>query len=115
VPTTTTVVYVLLASAIATSAALDLARYRPIYATMDRLGIPRWWLPWLGAFKAAAAAGLAVGLFVPAVGIATAATVVVFFIGAVGAHLRVDDHAVAPAVGYGLLAVIALTAGLITT
>jgi hypothetical protein len=113
-PTITAVVYVLLALAIATSAALDLARYEWIYANMDRLGIPRWWLPWLGAFKAAATVGLTVGLFLPAVGIATAATVVVFFIGAVGAHLRVDDHAVAPAISYGLLAVTALTAGLIS-
>jgi hypothetical protein len=50
---------------------------------MDRLGIPRWWLPWLGAGKAVATVGLIVGLF-------------------------------GSAVGYSLLAVTALTAGLVS-
>jgi hypothetical protein len=46
-------------------------------------GVPRAWWPWLGAAKAAGAVGLLVGLAVPAIGIAAAIGLVLYFTGAV--------------------------------
>jgi len=51
-------------------------------------GVPRSWWPWLGAAKAAGAAGLAAGLFVPAVGVAAGICLVLYFLGAVVTVLR---------------------------
>jgi hypothetical protein len=51
-------------------------------------GVPRSWWPWLGTAKAAGAAGLLAGLFVPAVGAAAAICLVLYFTGAVITVLR---------------------------
>ncbi|MGA8112507.1 MAG: DoxX family protein [Actinocatenispora sp.] len=51
-------------------------------------GVPRSWWPWLGAAKAAGAAGLLVGLLVPAVGVAAGIGLVLYFTGAVITVLR---------------------------
>ncbi|WP_246083539.1 DoxX family protein [Nonomuraea diastatica] len=40
---------------------------------------PRSWWPWLGAAKAAGAAGLLVGLFVPVIGVMAAICLVAYF------------------------------------
>jgi hypothetical protein len=55
-----------------------------------------------------------VGLAVPLIGTAAAIGVILFFIGAVITHLRIRDHAIAPPVGFGLLAVTTLVLGLAT-
>jgi hypothetical protein len=60
-----------------------------VLANSAEVGVPRSWLPALGAVKLAGAGGLVVGLLgVPALGIAAAAGLVLFFIGAVVTHLR---------------------------
>ncbi len=46
-------------------------------------GVPRSWWPWLGTAKAAGAAGLVVGLFVPVIGVLAGAGLVLYFAGAV--------------------------------
>jgi hypothetical protein len=46
-------------------------------------GVPRSWWPWLGTAKAAGAAGLLVGLFVPVIGVIAGICLVVYFAGAV--------------------------------
>ena len=51
-------------------------------------GVPRSWWPWLGAAKAAGAAGLLVGLFVPVIGLMAAIGLVLYFIGAVASVVR---------------------------
>lgn len=51
-------------------------------------GIPDSWLPWLGAAKAAGAAGLVVGLFVPVIGLLAGIGLVLYFTGAVVTVLR---------------------------
>ena len=51
-------------------------------------GVPRAWWPWLGAAKAAGAAGLLAGLAVPVIGVAAAAGLVLYFLGAVVTVLR---------------------------
>jgi DoxX-like family len=46
-------------------------------------GVPRSWWPWLGSAKAAGAAGLLVGLFVPVIGVVAGICLVLYFTGAV--------------------------------
>jgi hypothetical protein len=67
----------------------DFARAKVVLATSSEVGVPQSWLPLLGTLKAAGAAGLLLGLVgVPVVGIAAATGLVLFFVGAVAAHLR---------------------------
>ena len=55
-------------------------------------GVPRAWWPWLGAAKAAGAAGLLVGLFVPVIGVMAVIGLVLYFIGAVATVVRPRVH-----------------------
>ena len=58
-------------------------------ANADRVGVPRSWLVPLGLLKGAGAVGLLLGLLgVEILGIAAAAGLVLFYIGAVIAHIR---------------------------
>ncbi|GAB3976363.1 DoxX family protein [Plantactinospora veratri] len=83
------VVALLTIVACAWSAAVDLARTEFVLANSARVGVPPSWLPPLAALKAAGAAGLLLGLLgVPAVGLAAATGLVLFFVGAVTVHLR---------------------------
>ncbi|MEV5897565.1 DoxX family protein [Nonomuraea fuscirosea] len=67
--------------------------------TLTRVGVTQRLIPVLAALEIAAALGLLAGLFWAPIGIAAAAGVVAYFIGAVGSHLRVKDFNVtAPAV-----------------
>ena len=60
-----------------------------VLANSAEVGVPRSWLPALGAVKLAGAVGLVVGLLgLSALGIAAAAGLVLFFVGAVVTHLR---------------------------
>ena len=60
-----------------------------VLANSAKVGVPRSWLPALGAVKLAGAAGLVIGLLgLPALGIAAAVGLVLFFVGAVVTHLR---------------------------
>jgi hypothetical protein len=70
-------------------AAADFRGVRFVLANMDEVGVPRSWLTPLGLLKAAGAAGLLLGLFgLRSVGIAAATGLVVFFPGALAAHVR---------------------------
>lgn len=51
-------------------------------------GVPRSWWVWLGAAKAAGAAGLLVGLFVPVIGVLAAIGLILYFLGAAVTVLR---------------------------
>jgi DoxX-like family len=60
-----------------------------VLANSAKVHVPRSWLPMLGTLKLAGAIGLLVGLVgPPAVGIAAAIGLVLFFIAAVIAHVR---------------------------
>jgi hypothetical protein len=70
-------------------AAANFTRAGFVLATMDSVGVPRPWLPRLAALKTAGAAGLLLGLLgVWPLGVAAAAGLVVFFTGAIAAHIR---------------------------
>ena|SRR5215218_2027310 len=52
-------------------------------AALDPVQRPRSWWPWLGTAKAAGAAGLLVGLFVPVIGVMAGIGLMLYFAGAV--------------------------------
>jgi DoxX-like family len=70
------------------AAIVDFRRSEWIVSNMDKYGVPRWWLSYLGALKVAGAAGLLIGIWVPLIGIAAAAGLVVYFIGAIVTVIR---------------------------
>jgi hypothetical protein len=105
-------VSVLLAVALAGSAALDFIRYEQVLINMARAGVPESWLTMLGTLKAAGALGLLVGFGVPPIGTAAAVGVVVFFVGAIVTHLRARDYSFGLAAAFLLVAVAALVLGL---
>ena len=87
---TTLVVIALITAAITAAIAIaDFVPARFVLANSAQVGVPRSWLPALGAVKLAGAAGIMVGLLGPRqLGIAAAAGLVAFFVGAVVTHLR---------------------------
>jgi hypothetical protein len=90
---------VLLALVLLVSAYGKLRRDPGQVRTLTRVGVPQRLIPVLAALEIAAALGLLAGLFWTPIGIAAAAGVVAYFLGAVGSHLRVKDFNVtAPAV-----------------
>jgi DoxX-like family len=81
-----TVTTALVTTAIAVA---DLIPAEFVLANSAEVGVPRSWLPALGAVKLAGAAGLIVGLLgLRALGIAAGVGLVLFFVGAVVTHLR---------------------------
>ncbi|MEU5139177.1 DoxX family protein [Streptomyces sp. NPDC021139] len=96
-------------------AVADLLRARFVLANSAKVGVPESWLPGLAVLKAAGAAGLLIGLLgVRPLGIAAAAGLVLFFVGAVAAHVRARVfHNIAFPAGYLALnaATLALAAG----
>ena len=61
-------------------------------AQADLKRVPRSWLPWLGAALAAGSLGLVAGFAVPVVGTLAGAGLVLYFTGALVAHLRVGSR-----------------------
>ncbi|MFB7254291.1 DoxX family protein [Streptomyces nojiriensis] len=102
------VVGVLLALVLAASATFTLQRNDQIVASMQKVQVPDSWLPRLATLKAAGAIGLVAGLWVTPLGVAAAAGVTLYFVGAVISHLRVKDYELAPAAVLTLLSAAAL-------
>jgi hypothetical protein len=83
------VVVTILASAwVGYSAAALFFRAKWVVQALTDYSVPQSWWPWLGAAKAAGAAGLLVGLFVPVIGVMAAIGLVVYFTGAVVTVVR---------------------------
>jgi hypothetical protein len=83
----------------------DLAKARFVLATSAAVDVPPGWLPLLGTLKLAGAAGLLLGLLgVEPIGVAAAIGLVLFFTGAIAAHVRARKFAtgVAPLAFLGL-------------
>ena len=102
--TATYLTLTLIASIAALGAAvLNLTGHRIPVTEAQRLSVPLEWLRFpIGASYALGFLGLLIGLAVPAVGIVAAAGFVVFFVLAIGAHLRVGDRSLGRA-GVGLV------------
>ena len=93
----------LTAAATGTAAILDLLRPAWLIENMTRVGVPRRALIPLAVLKIAGALGLLIGIGVPPLGVAAAVGLVLFFIGAIWAHIRVRDYASIPFPGMFLL------------
>jgi hypothetical protein len=76
----------------------------------DRVRVPRSWMAPLGTLLAFGAVGLLAGFAVPVLGAAAASGLVLYFVCAVTAHLRVGDRQIGGAVIFLLLAAAALSA-----
>ena len=61
-------------------------------AQVDMKRLPRSWVPMLGTFLAAGSLGLLAGFAVPLLGTLAAAGLVLYFVGALIAHLRVGSR-----------------------
>ncbi|MCP2299203.1 DoxX-like family protein [Nocardia amikacinitolerans] len=81
----------LTALAAATGAWMNFVRHPIPVAAAKEVRVPQTWMLPLGSLLAAGALGLVAGFAIPLVGIAAATGLVLYFIGAVIAHLRVAD------------------------
>jgi hypothetical protein len=69
-----------------------LVHFSPIIPPMQRAGVPVSWLTFpIGTLKTLGALGLVVGLWVPAIGVAAAAGLTIFFVCAVYTHVLAHD------------------------
>ncbi|MFD5328573.1 DoxX family protein [Streptomyces sp. NPDC127092] len=94
--TTATVVTAVAAFMAGFSGASIFARAKFVVEPLAEYGVPRSWWNWLGAAKLAGAVGLLVGYAVPAIGIAAAIGLVLYFAGAVLTVIRARSYAHVP-------------------
>jgi hypothetical protein len=108
------IVYVLImivaALAYAYAACLNFIGAESVKIVADKVQVSHKWMIPFGVLLASGAVGLIIGVAVPALGTAAAVGLVVYFICALGAHIRVRDPQIAGAVSFLVLAVIALIA-----
>src|SRR6266540_480160 len=91
------------------AASLDFRRAETALDNAARIEVPGSWLRPLGTLKFAGAVGLIAGIAVPLIGVAAAIGLVLFFVCAIFAHLRVSWHSTLPfPVAFLLLAIVAL-------
>jgi DoxX-like family len=91
------------------AAALNFAGAESVKVVADRVRVSQKWMVPLGTLLAAGATGLLAGLAVPALGMAAAIGLVLYFVCALRAHLRVHDRQIAGPVFFFVLALAALT------
>ena len=65
-------------------------------AQADKVRVPYNWMLPLGALLGAGCLGLLAGIAVPPIGILAASGLVLYFLAALAAHLRVHDHQLGP-------------------
>jgi hypothetical protein len=90
------------------AASLNFVGAESVKVVADRVRVSRRWMVPLGTVLACGAVGLLAGLAVPALGTAAAIGLILYFICAVTAHLRVRDRQIGGAVFFLLLAAAAL-------
>lgn len=90
------VIAVVAAAANLWAAAGDFLRTQSTVSNAATVEIPVSWLTPLGVLKAAGAAGLLTGIAAPELGVAAAVGLVLFFVCAVFAHLRVQWYSTLP-------------------
>lgn len=94
------------------AASLNFVGADSVKVVAGRVRVSQKWMVPLGILLALGAGGLLVGLAVPVLGAAAAACLVLYFICALSAHIRVHDHGVGGAVSFLTLAAAALAATL---
>jgi uncharacterized membrane-anchored protein len=78
------------------AASLDFRRAEQAVANAAKVEVPASWLLPLGALKFAGAIGLIAGIAMPFIGVAAAIGLVLFFVCAIFAHLRVSWYSALP-------------------
>ena len=106
------VITILAAIANGYAASLNFVGAESVKVVADRVQVSRRWMVPLGTLLAGGAVGLLAGFAVPALGTAAATGLVVYFIGAVTAHIRVRDRQIGGALFFLVLAAAALTTSL---
>jgi hypothetical protein len=91
--TANVVLSIVLAVLCLTSSLADFRLVPQVVQAVERLGFPTRIVPALGLAKAVAAVGLLIGLGLDRLGTFTALCLSLYFVVAVGAHLRVKDAA----------------------
>jgi hypothetical protein len=104
-------VTILAASAYAYAAYMNFVRDESVIAVAEKVRVPQSWMLPLGSLLATGALGLLAGFAVPVIGTAAAVGLVLYFLGAVFAHLRVHDQFGGAAI-FLLIAVAALSVSL---
>jgi len=106
---------VLLALMVAFSGLLKIRRDpRSVKVIHETIGVPLAYFPLLALCEFAGALGLLAGIWWPPFGVAAAAGLVVYFLGAIGAHVRVGDgKGIVPAAFMSLLAAGMLLVGVL--
>jgi hypothetical protein len=90
------------------AASLNFVGAESVKLVADRVQVSQKWMLPLGTLLAAGAGGLLVGLAVPVLGVAAAIGLVLYFVCALGAHMRVHDRGVGGAISFLVLAALAL-------
>jgi hypothetical protein len=103
------VITILAALANGYAASLNFVGAESVKVVADRVRVSRGWMVPLGMLLASGAIGLVTGFAVPTLGTAAAIGLVLYFICALIAHLRVRDRQIGGAVFFLLLAAAALT------
>lgn len=81
---------------------------------LKAVGVPDSWPPLLGSLEVAGGLGVIVGLWWAPIGIAAAAGLSLYFLGAIVAHVRAKDPKFQPAAGLFVLSVVALVLRIVT-
>lgn len=102
-------VTLLTAAANGSAAVMNFIGHEFVHVQADRNRVPRSWSPVLGTLLAAGALGLLAGFAVPVLGTLAAAGLVLYFVGAVIAHLRARNYDFRYLAVYLALAVASLT------
>ncbi|MCX4676088.1 DoxX family protein [Streptomyces sp. NBC_01433] len=102
------IVGIVLALMLLVSARAKLTRNQQLVDGLTGLGVPLKMFPFLAACEIAGAVGLVIGIWWAPLGIAAAIGVVLYFVGAVGTHLRRSDFKGAPNAAVMLLLAVAV-------
>lgn len=94
------------------AASLDFIGAESVKAVADRVRVSQKWMIPFGVLLLSGGVGLLVGFAIHALGVAAATGLVLYFVCAVTAHLRVRDRGVAGAVFFLLLAIASLIANI---
>lgn len=103
-----TILTVVLAVMLLASAMGKLSKQQPVVENMAKAGVNPDQFPALAALQILGAIGLVLGFWWEWIGIAAAIGVVLYFVGAVAAHIRNGDRQVAVPAGLLVLAVVVL-------
>ena len=104
------VITILAALAYSYAAYLNFVGAESVKVVADKVQVSQKWMIPFGMLLASGAVGLLIGFAVPALGTAAAIGLVVYFVCALGAHVRVRDRQIGGALSFLVLAVAALIA-----